>query len=279
MRKPPLPVRLVALDLDGTVIAKDLSVSPAVVQAVARAKELGVPTTLVTGRMYASILPFTKLLGIDVPVVCYQGAGIYDLETGKVLRHQPVPQALAARLVEVARSRNIHIQLYGDGKYFVERQTPEGDLYAYVSGVRPERVPSLTQRFAHEDSTKVVFVTTAAAAGPLEADLRELCGDAAYVTRSNPEFVEVMAPGVDKGDALAFVARHLNIPLEQTLAVGDSWNDIPLLRAAAYGVAMGNAPAAAREAADAVVADVAGDGVVEAYARFVFPGVAEAVGS
>jgi hydroxymethylpyrimidine pyrophosphatase-like HAD family hydrolase len=74
---------------------------------------------------------------------------------------------------------------------------------------------------------------------------------------------------VNKGKSLEIVARHLDVPMEQVLAVGDSWNDAPLLQAAGFGVAMGSAPAELREIADAVVADVENDGVAEALERFV----------
>jgi hypothetical protein len=96
-----------------------------------------------------------------------------------------------------------------------------------------------------------------------------LLGDRAYVTRSLPEFVEVMNANVDKGKALAIAAGYLGIEMEHVLAIGDSWNDAPLLRAAGFGVAMGSAPPELRAAADAIVADVANDGVAEAIERFV----------
>jgi hypothetical protein len=89
------------------------------------------------------------------------------------------------------------------------------------------------------------------------------------VTRSLPEFVEILDPKVDKGAALRFVAERLGIAMEQTAAIGDSWNDAPLLRAAGLGIAMGSSPPELREDADAVVADLEHDGVAEAIERFV----------
>jgi hypothetical protein len=96
-------------------------------------------------------------------------------------------------------------------------------------------------------------------------------GARAYVTRSLPEFVEVLDPAVNKGAALRFVAARLGVPIEQTAAIGDSWNDALLLAAAGFGIAMGSAPSELRAAADAVVSDLEHDGVAEAIERYVMP--------
>ena len=279
MRTAPKNIALVALDLDGTVVNHDLKVSPRVIDAIAKARTHGVTTTVVTGRMYRAAKPFAHLLGIDGPIVCYQGAGIYDARSGKELRHTPLASALALQVVAFAKARMLHVQLYADDAFYVEQVSRFSELYAYVSGLHPEVVPSLEARFAHADSTKAVIVVDAADGEQVASELRGLLGDAAYVTRSNPEFVEVMAAGVDKGDAVRFVAQTLGIDIDATMGIGDSWNDIPLLRATGFGIAMGNAPQAARDAADAVVADVNHDGVVEAYERFVFRLFAPAVRS
>ena len=97
-------------------------------------------------------------------------------------------------------------------------------------------------------------------------------GNEAYVTRSNPEFVEMLSPLVDKGKALREVAAHYGIPMDRVAAIGDSYNDLPLLRAAAFGIAMGSAPDELKAEAKAVVSDVHHDGVAEAIERFVFGG-------
>ena len=271
MRPQPSVVRLVALDLDGTVVGRDLSVHQRVRDAIAGAHTAGIMTTIVTGRMYRSAKPFIDMLGITVPVVCFQGAGIYDAVSGAVLHEEPVAPELVQRVLVYAKERDLHIQLYAEGTYFVEERTEYGAIYAYVSGVEPEVVRSLQERFVQEPSTKVVIVTDAQQAGLLAEELAQFCGSEAYVTRSNPEFVEVIAPKIDKGRALEVVARHLGVPMAQTIAVGDSWNDIPLLKASAFGVAMGNAPAEVQALADAVVASVEHDGVAEAYERFIMP--------
>jgi len=133
----------------------------------------------------------------------------------------------------------------------------------------PVVVPSLRAAFADRPTIKIVLVDDPAPSQAHLHDLGALLGERAYLTRSNPDFVEVIDPHVDKGEALRFVAGRLRIPLDETLAVGDAWNDVPLLEAAAIGVAMGSAPPELLARADAVVADVAHDGVAEALERYV----------
>jgi len=271
VREAPPRIALVALDLDGTVVDGALRVTSPVIAAIERAREYGVTTTIVTGRMFRAARPFADRLGIEGPIICYQGAGIFEVSTGKILRYTPLASAIALKVVAFAKVRGLHVQLYADDAFYIEKSSRFSELYAYVSGVSPDVVPSLEERFADSDSSKAVIVTDADKAEGLCAELRAELGAEAYVTRSNPEFVEVLAAGVDKGVALRYVARLLEVDMAETLAVGDSWNDIPLLRAAAFGVAMGSAPPAAKAAADAVVGDVAHDGVSEAYDRYVRP--------
>ncbi|MBC5804155.1 MAG: HAD-IIB family hydrolase, partial [Candidatus Eremiobacteraeota bacterium] len=133
----------------------------------------------------------------------------------------------------------------------------------------PVIVPSLAEAFAGRDSTEVNIVTEPERTPAAFDLLQRTCGSDAYVTRSNPEFVEVLNARVDKGVALRLIAGRYGIPLERTVAIGDSYNDLPLLRVAGFSIAMGSAPESLRAQADAVVADVEGDGVAEAIDRYV----------
>ena len=261
--------QLIALDLDGTLVEPLHPVRPAVVAAVKRAAAAGARFTIVTGRMYVGAAPFAKLLGVEGPIVCYQGAVLADAATGRFEREVPLANAVALRIYAAGKEHGYHVQFYRDDRFYVEELNDYAKLYARISGSEPIVVPSLPEAFAGRDSTKVNIVTDIARTPDCEALMRRVCGDDAYVTRSNPEFVEMLSPQVDKGRALALVAEHWGVPLARVMAVGDSYNDVPLLRAAGFGVAMGSAPEQLKREADAVVGDVEHDGVAEAIERFV----------
>ncbi len=266
---PVLPPRLVAFDLDGTLVDDGVVVSARVVAAVAQMRAAGVAGCIVTGRMYRAAVPFARSFGFTAPVVCYQGAAVVDPQRDEVLAHTALANDVVLDVIDGCESDGIHLQLYRNDEYYCEARNRFSERYAALAGVEPVVVPSLRERFRFSDSTKAVAIADAAIAAEVERRLRERLGARAYVTRSLPEFVEILDPRVDKGRALAFVAQRLGIDLARVVAIGDSWNDAPLLRVAGFAVAMGSAPPELRAIADAVVGNVHADGVAEALERYV----------
>jgi Cof subfamily protein (haloacid dehalogenase superfamily) len=261
--------KLLAIDLDGTLIDHDLTLRPRVAEAIERAIAAGVTVSIVTGRMFVAAKPFARRLGLTAPTVCYQGAAIFDTESGSVIAQTPLPNAVAQNAYTYAKQHGIHAQVYLDDVFYAEALNKYSMLYAKLAGVQPTIVPSLMELLDGRDPTKMNVIMEPERTPSVEADLRALLGDTAYITRSNPEFVEMMNPATNKGLAFTRVAELLRIPLADTMAIGDSYNDIPLLKTAAFGIAMGSGPAELKAAADATVADWAADGVAEAIDRYV----------
>lgn len=224
---------------------------------------------IVTGRMYRAALPFARKLGFTAPIICYQGAAVIDPQEDAVLFDRPLRNEVALELAAYARGRGLHIQLYKNDRYYCEERNRYSDLYAKISEVQPIVVPSLAQEFRFTDATKGCVIAEPDVVDREIDGVAQALGSRAYVTRSIPWFIEVMDPGVDKGKALTLVADRLRIPVAQTMAIGDSWNDKPLLQASGFGVAMGSAPPELRVVSAAIVGDVAHDGVAEALERFV----------
>jgi Cof subfamily protein (haloacid dehalogenase superfamily) len=268
--KPKVRPRLVAIDMDGTLIDRSLVIYDPVKKAIATAKAAGVEIVIVTGRMYQATKPFAAELQLDGPVVCYQGAAIYLLKTNERIGHSPLPRPVALDLLAEVKRDGVHPQLYLDDELYVEEINKYTKIYTDVAKVEAHVVPSLADELLKgRDTTKFVAVLERERADAYVEKMKAFAGDRAYVTRSNPEFVEAVDPRVSKGTALRFIADYLKIPLEETMAIGDAWNDVPMLSIAGYAVAMGTAPPEVTAEADAVVGDVPHFGVAEAIERFV----------
>jgi Cof subfamily protein (haloacid dehalogenase superfamily) len=201
--------------------------------------------------------------------VCYQGAAIYDVASGTPMRQTPLKRDVTHDVLVKAKADHIHAQCYADDTLYLDEVNAFSKRYTDLAQVEPVVVPDLEAAFADRPSLKIVLVDTAERATAYLEVLKTFLGDRAYVTRSHTDFVEVIDPQVNKGEALRFIAARAGVPIENVLAIGDSWNDLPLLTTAGVGIAMGSAPPELKSRAHAVVADVAHDGVAEAIERYV----------
>lgn len=269
-KKPLSRPQLLAIDLDGTLIDRSLVVAEPVKEQIRAAQSAGILVAIVTGRMYAASKPFADELGLGGPIVCYQGAAIYLRESDQRIAHTPVPHQVALDLYDKAKRDNRFPLCYFDDRLYLEAINEYSKIYTDVACVEPTVVPSLGDELRRgRETTKFVVVLHREEADAYTAEMKAFAGERAYVTRSNPEFVEAVDPHVNKGTALKFVAEYLGIPMSATMAIGDAWNDIPMIEQAGFGVAMGTAPPEVREKAGAVVGDVAHFGVAEAIERFI----------
>lgn len=258
---------LIALDLDGTLFDHDLRIHPRVAEAIRRTLAAGHVVTLATGRMYCATRPFAEQLGLTAPLICYQGALVRD-ETNTLL-HLTLPLAITREAIAFARAHEVHLNVYLDDVLYVAEMTPEAEFYHSLSPMAPVEVVGDLLAFVQREPTKVVFVCDEAQTPALLAEAAQRWGRVAQVVQSHARFVELTHREVSKGRALLLLAEHLGIAPTRTLAIGDNRNDESMLRAAAVGVAMGNAAPEVQAIADWVAPPVHAQGVAAALERFV----------
>ena len=261
-----LPIRLIALDIDGTLVGDDLVVGPRTRAAVRAALERDVSVSLVTGRMVSSAMRFARELGLTAPVVGYQGGLIREMPApdsnrlGKLLVHIPLPAAAAREIVSWTVANGLDPHVNHLERFILRANDPNADDYSAFMGAQAEFVDDLRASLRHP-VTKVLAVGVP----PLPVDIAPLArthfAGRADITISHPRFLEFVAPGVSKGRAVRYLARRRGVPLGATLAIGDQWNDLEMLAEVGHGVAMPSAPAGVKAVARYVAPPVSDEGV------------------
>ena len=261
-----LKYRLVALDLDGTVIDREGVVVAGAREAIRDLLERGLRVTLATGRMYQPTNRFAEHLGISAPLICHQGALIREPGHGEVLSHVPLTALLARRVIAELREAGVHRYAYADGAIYVEQERENDIRYARHNGVELRLVDDLVE-IAGRQPTEIAARGEPAAIDYVVGRLRERCDSEVIVGKIHASFCEIASARSGKGNALRFVAERLGVRQDQVVAIGDSPNDVSMLKWAALGIAVGDAPPEVRASADWVIDHSGGDSFARAIGR------------
>ena len=273
-------VKLIALDLDGTLFNSQSQISAHNIDTIKKANEAGATVVISTGRPYSG-LPFEQLKGSGIRfAITTNGSAIYEIESGKCLFEEAMDEDIILPILDFLLTKDIHMDAFIGGKGYTPVQCvaagqklanpPALKHYILNTRVRVDNLPL----FIHENQLKVQKMTlNFYPEGDVFKDREEvrkyLESNPAVTTVSggynNLEFTRV---DVNKGVGLQKMAQLLDIPVTQTMAVGDTENDLAIIRAAGVGVAMGNATAAVKSAADYITTSNDEDGVAAAIAHF-----------
>lgn len=257
-------IDLIALDLDGTLLNSSEQISAANRSAIAAALGVGIRVVLVTGRGADTPAAFAQELQLNLPIICSHGALTKDFLSGKVLENIPVPLQYAVPMIEFAEAHGIDCAVYVDEAFHRIEGTHtymddmNGPFWRDVASFAPILTSAPTMiRFLGRDAVRAIKDKF----GNLPVHFKhEIWG----------EFEELAVTSIDatKKNALVRLCADLKIPAEHVMAVGDSRNDVPMLRWAGIGVAMANAASEVQDAADYVTSSNDEDGVARAIERF-----------
>lgn len=269
-----MTIRLVAMDLDDTLLRDDWTISPRVVTAIQKAQAQGVKMTIATGRMSISARPYAEQLGLDVPVITYHGAMIQHALSGDIIFRCVIPSALATEIVQDVAGRGVYAQIYLKDRVITPKHNDWAREYERISRVRIEEGDlSVVLSQEPEGVEKILLMAEEADLDQLAPLLRQRYGEKVHITKSKPCFLEMTDCSVNKGVALAALAELLGIAQEDVMAIGDSFNDLEMIQYAGLGVAMGNARSEIKEQADIVTVTNEEDGVAEALERYVLASI------
>ena len=256
-----LPYRLCAIDLDDTLLGPDHLISQRNARAIAATIAKGVTVMLASGRMHEATLAYARQLDLDSPIISYNGAMVKHARTGEVWLHERIPGDLATVVMDYCAEHGLQLNFYLNDHLYTAAYTPWIQLYHERTNSPVELLPDFTITLRGAWPTKLIIIDTPETTDELLPYFQDLFGDSLYITKSNVEYLEFIPATADKGKALELVARRLGLPAADTIAFGDSWNDVPMLQWAGLGVAVGNAKPEALAAADRVIGLSAEDGV------------------
>ncbi len=270
-----LDIRLLVLDIDGTIAGQSNDVREPVKQAIRSAQTKGVQVAIATGRMYCSALRFYHEVGSTLPLLAYQGAWIQDPATQQIYQHLPVSRTTAEALLDYFESDALRsllsVHFYINDQLYVREVTPETKIYAERADIQPMPVGDLRKTLDSEPTKVLALSDDTAIIEQMLGSLRKQYTPAElYLTKSVATFFEATNPAANKGAAVRYLAEEiLGLNAQNVMTIGDNFNDLEMLEYAGLGVAMGNAPAQVQAIANWVAPDVEEDGAAAAIEAFV----------
>lgn len=245
-------VKLVALDIDGTIVHAHEDVpSPRITNAVARLGESGIVVVLASGRMFPGTAKVARHLGVTQPMICQQGCSVH-LVTGEMTHEFPIDRGAALEICDYARSIGRAYEWFNPLRYIASGESAATREYGRVSGILPEYRPDPEN--SGVAPTGVGIISSHEEANAIHGALVRQHGEALHLL-DFPEVTVAVAPDANKGHALSLICADLGIERHETLAIGDSVNDAPMLAWAGRGVALARSDRYALDAADEVLGD------------------------
>lgn len=278
-------IKALALDLDGTLLRPDKSLSERNLKALRACMERGIKIILATGRAVEAVELYRTKIGTAGPHVYYNGAEVVDMGSGEVVYSQLLDGGPVQFCLELSRKFGHYFQVYFPPKtlspeifdqalgiqtldpaqevLLTEKLTGEGDFYHRNSGVRPlvGNVEAALSGPKFQGIIKCMFITKAEVQDALRNAIAERFGDSITIVRSSPIYLEVIAKGVSKGTGLHKALEYAGIDPQAAIAFGDEENDLPMFSAAGFSAAPTNSIKEALEKATFTIPSNADDGV------------------
>lgn len=261
-------VRLLAVDLDGTLLDSEKRVSPTTLASLRQAVQRGVKVVIASARPPRSVRSIYRQLGLETPQINYNGALVWDEPSRRVLLHRPIRGSLALQIIETARDlfEEVLVHVETLDRWYTDRDdhshtTETGKLF------KPDGICSARQ-FCSQPVTKLMLLGEPPIMARLDAVLAQRFADEVTVLHTDRDLLQIMDRRVSKGIALRLLARYFGIDCREVMAIGDAPNDVGMLQVAGIAVAVDNAHPLVKDVADWVAPSNDDHGVSAALRRF-----------
>lgn len=258
--------KLIAADIDGTLLSPERKLTPFTVQAVQRCMEAGASFVLSSGRMPPALRSIAEELQVNAPAVCYNGGAVVNISTGETLFSTPLDLDLARAIALRCEERGLYLHAFIHGSYIAPRYDEALTRpYEQLCGVKATVVNGPVSEYLDEAPMKLLILDTPEGAAAALPPLKQEFGDRANLMHSQRHMIECVGKQTSKARALEFLRTHLNVAPEDTCAFGDGQNDLEMLLWAHRPYVMDNAPESLKTACDrfTVVPSNREDGVAQ----------------
>ena len=266
--------RLLAVDIDGTLVNRHGTISDRDKEALSRAREAGVQVALSTGRGLQATTGVITELSLDSYHISFDGALVSHPGSSDEIYASPISKELVRQMIDTAHDCGVDLELFTVTHYFVERETWSTEAHRDFFNT-PATIVDFHQVWERERVIKGGLVSTSPEEASRVAGFRRRLDHQLHFSLAKApafpgvDFTNVLSPGVSKGKALEKLAAHLQVPLGEVIAFGDGTNDISLLTVAGLAIAMGNAADEVKAIADYVTLDVDRSGLAAAIDKYI----------
>jgi Cof subfamily protein (haloacid dehalogenase superfamily) len=233
--------RLLAMDLDGTLLRSDQTISARNQAAVADCLARGIHVVLATGRVHRAATRYAAHWpGHSIWVIAGNGAVVRSAAGGPPIWAQTMPREAACAVIRWAQAAGLNLRTYVDEEMLVFAHSEPAARFCQARGLSYRVVPDLATSLS-TGPTKMVLEDEPEQVSALEEEARRRWGDALSIMRSEPQYLEFMAPGVTKGTALRVLADYLGVAQADVAAIGNERNDLAMIEWAGFGGVVANA--------------------------------------
>ena len=256
-------IQLLVSDVDGTIVRHDRTLAPSTIAAAARLREAGIRLALISSRPPRGLAVLGGPLALDTPCAGFNGALVQD-EAGQTIAEHTIPETACREAVARLEADELDVWVFAVGEWLLRNERAAYIAREQLSISMDWRVVSDFGPYLGRVHKVMGSSSDFARCAQAAADLSGALGGEAAVLRSQDYYVDVTHPRANKGEAALVIAQRLGIAPADMAAIGDMPNDLPMFAASSFAIAMGNASAAVKTAAQLVVADNDSDGWAQA---------------
>lgn len=260
--------KLLALDIDGTLLNSKGEISDSTVEAIKRAQNKKVMVTISTGRPIQGVYKYVDLLGLNAPIISYNGGMIVDVKKDEIIYEQLLDSKDAKQVIELGLKYDTTVIVWSKNRLYVSRMDEHIAIYQKMSGEVANLIEDYAALYA-QGVSKVIWYSDPERLIEYQGEIKGVVNKTVTFVTSHPYYLEFFNEKVSKAKALEFIGQKYGIKREEMIAIGDGNNDIEMIDYVGMGVAMGNATEGVKSVANHITTSNDDHGIFNALEHLI----------